>query len=177
MSRRVDFSLGMKDISAADMPGDVYEDRGQSRAQVEEIQRLQSPERSSERRSADMRSNLSRASQDEIGRSSSVFRERYPGLQRVGTDSTMARNRFFGRHRGVEEEDLMESGMADIPEERNRGQRLDPRSGVISPRAWRQTSKESGESVEQAGGGAVALGRGVAVLKRAATDDLEMRRM
>lgn len=187
MSRRVDFSLGMKDISAADMPGDVYDDRSTSRSRVEEIQRLRmSPNRSSERRSAELGSNASRRSQDDIGRSSSVFREygpRHPGLTRIGTDSSASRNRrdhrnrFFGRDRGVVEDDLMESGMADIPEESFRGgRRLDPRSGMVSPRAWRPTSGESEDLGGPASGGAVALGSGVAVPKRAATEDFGVKR-
>ena len=185
MSRRVDFSLGMRDVSAADMPGDVYEDRSRSPSQVvEELQRMQSPEGSQERWPRRSGSAARRSADDAVGRSSSVFRERAPpGLARVATDASGAaraashRNRFFARRRptGGDDDDLMESGMADIPEEAQRN-RLDPRSGVVSPSAWRQTSAESAVSGAR-GGGAVGVGSGVAVPRRAATDDMEMRRM
>ena len=186
MGRRVDFSLGMRDISAADMPGDVYEDRSRSPSRVvEELQRISSPDGASVRSQGSVSrarrsASTARPSHDDVGRSSSVFRDHaahhHLPLARVGTDSSLARatvhrNRFFGRQRaGFDDDDLMESGMADIPEEAQRS-RLDPRSGVVSPRAWKQTSAESAES-GRAGSGALGLGSGVAVPRRAATDDL-----
>jgi len=177
MSRRLDFSLGMKDISAADMPGDVYRDRSRPRLPSSLVT---SPELSQDRRSQDLRS----PSQDpSVGRSSSVFRRQ--GFTRVGTDSSMARtrkdhrNRFFGRYpRALEEEELIEAGMVDIPEdgsEPSTMKRLDPRSGVVSPAAWKQMTNESEmetmslESDDGFGGWKRP--------SKVATEDLEMRRL
>jgi small-conductance mechanosensitive channel len=177
MSRRLDFSLGMKDISAADMPGDVYRDRSRPRLPPSLVT---SPERSQDRRSQDLRS----PSQDPIvGRSSSVFNRH--ALTRVKTDSSMAgsrkdhRNRFFGRHpRALEEEELIEAGTVKIPEDGsdpNTMRRLDPRSGVVSPAAWKQRTNESEmetvslESGDGFGGGPER--------SRVATEELEMKRL
>ena len=70
----------------------------------------------------------------------------------------MHRNRFFGRSRpnntGNDEIGLMETGMADIPENPSTsgsgqqsssrgGPPLDPRTGMVSPAAWRTFSGES----------------------------------
>ncbi|KAF2187034.1 mechanosensitive ion channel-like protein family [Zopfia rhizophila CBS 207.26] len=142
MGRRVDFSLGMKDISSGDMTGDVYEDReSQSRARAA-VDRVTSPSRHSQDRS--------RASH-ESGRSTSVAdrpSRQFGRLQRVNTDSTQARersnhrNRFFGRsHRSQPDE---ESAMPDIAEDGHDSSkdRLDPRSGLVSPAAMRMNSAE-----------------------------------
>jgi small-conductance mechanosensitive channel len=175
MSRRLDFSLGMKDISAADMPGDVYKDRSRPRLPPSLVI---SPERSQAHRSQ----NLHSPSQDPgLGRSSSVFRRH--DLTRVGTDSSMARNRkdhrnrFFGRHpRALEEEELMEAGMVDIPEDGsqpNTMRRLDPRSGVMSPVAWKQMTNDSEmETVSLKSGDGFGDGRRPSTV---VTEDLEMR--
>lgn len=178
MSRRVDFSLGMKDISAADMPGDVYEDRSRSRSGLPQTL-VTSPERWQDRRSQDLRSPTQNSS---LGRSSSVFH--HQPLTRVGTDSSLARNRrdhrnrFFGRHpRALEEDDLMEAGMADIPEDDGpvpgMARRLDARSGVVSSAAWgRMTDESEMETVSMESGGEFGGGQGPRMV---ATEDLEMK--
>jgi small-conductance mechanosensitive channel len=133
MGRRVDFSLGMKGFTSGDMPGDVYEDRDAERNRA--IINVISPSR---QHTSQERASMERRSLD-TGRSTSVASGGPGHLQRVGTDSSLARdrsnhrNRFFGRNRaGLEEEDIMESGMATVPEV----PRLDPRSGRDSPAAW-----------------------------------------
>jgi small-conductance mechanosensitive channel len=169
MGRRVDFSLGMKDFSSSDMTGDVYDDRERSEERSRAISNLPVPSSSHERSSQDRGSSDRRSF--EGGRSTSVSSSVGPGrLQRIGTDSSMAknranhRNRFFGRNRGNDDEDAaMEAGMAQIPEDG----RLDPRSGRVSPSAWRLPSNDSAE----ASGG---IGH---VPRRSQTENLEMRRM
>jgi small-conductance mechanosensitive channel len=142
MGRRVDFSLGMKDISSGDMTGDVYEDRD-SRSRVPIT--ITSPSRQSQDRS--------RPSHD-IARSTSVADYARSGrLHRMNTDSTEARqrgshrNRFFGRNRSNENQPgLMESGMADIPESgyiSSSGDHLDPRSGLVSSAAVHSNINEN----------------------------------
>ncbi|KAF2705107.1 hypothetical protein K504DRAFT_506577 [Pleomassaria siparia CBS 279.74] len=124
MGRRVDFSLGMKDISQGDMPGDVFDDRDSESRSRAQINRVTSPSRHSQDQ---------RSSQD-TARSTSVR------LQRVNTDSTQARersnhrNRFFGRGRSKMDEESV------ILEEAS--ERLDPRSGRVSPRAMRTSDED-----------------------------------
>ncbi|KAF2836327.1 hypothetical protein M501DRAFT_997085 [Patellaria atrata CBS 101060] len=140
MGRRVDFSLGMKDVSSGNYTGDVFEDDSRSRV------RIPAEYRSPKRRSQDQ----SRVSGEVVGRSSSISSSAMPRLNRIGTDTSAARNRtnhrnrFFGRNRGQDDEAvLMESGMADIPENRTPGgHRIDPRSGMISPAAVRIDNQE-----------------------------------
>jgi small-conductance mechanosensitive channel len=142
MGRRVDFSLGMKDISHSDMPGDVFEERETLARDKATMVRVTSPSRHSQDRS--------RASQE--GRSTSISERprQFGRLQRVNTDSSQARdrsnhkNRFFGRSRNQDEE----SAMADIPESSydspaTGSRKLDPRSGLISPRAMRSSAEEA----------------------------------
>jgi small-conductance mechanosensitive channel len=145
MGRRVDFSLGMKGNTSGDMPGDVYEDRDAERNRA--IISIMSPsrDRGSQERGSQDRASTERRSFDQ-GRSTSVSSGPGQGhLQRIGTDSSMARersnhrNRFFGRRgTGLEEEDIMESGMATVPEV----PRIDPRSGHVSPAAWRPSAED-----------------------------------
>jgi small-conductance mechanosensitive channel len=128
MGRRIDFSLGMQAVSSSDLTGDVFEDRRSPRLPPT----VTSPTRSDHSTS--------------IGRSTS-FSRGLGGAQltRVGTDSTLARqrsnhrNRFFGRRGDMahDDSDIMEAGMADIPE----NSYLDPRSGLVSAAAWRTSSE------------------------------------
>jgi small-conductance mechanosensitive channel len=135
MGRRLDFSLGMKDLASSNLTGDVYEDRQRLKLPPT----LQSPSRSERRSSSDEGRSPSAYN---VRRSTSSSRQ--TNLQRVGTDSSLARarsnhhNRFFGRGRGVSEVDALEKGMADIPEHA----KLDPRSGRLSPAAWKTSTEE-----------------------------------
>lgn len=144
MGRRVDFSLGMKDISSGNMPGDVFEDRESQSRTREAIIRVTSPSRHSQDRS--------RTSHD-TARSTSIAdrtSRQFGSLQRVNTDSSQARervshrNRFFGRGFRSHQHDE-EVAMADIPETTNNSskERLDPRSGLVSPTAVRMSTEEN----------------------------------
>ncbi|KAG9591103.1 hypothetical protein KCV04_g7661, partial [Aureobasidium melanogenum] len=86
----------------------------------------------------------------DTGRSTS--REIGPGrLARRSTDTSTTsrphhRNRFFGRARGntIDEQAMMEKGMADIPEDSpGVTGTIDPRSGLVSGAAWRTRTNES----------------------------------
>lgn len=176
MGRRVDFSLGMKDISSGDMTGDVYEDRGsQSRSRVPI--KVTSPSRHSQDRS--------RASRETARSTSVADYAQQPGrLNRINTDGSAARqrsnhrNRFFGRglRSNENEAELMESGMADIPEAES-GDRLDPRSGLISPAAMRMSE----ENLPPHASGALLqeerAPEGFRLPARSQTDGFEMRRL
>jgi small-conductance mechanosensitive channel len=135
MSRRIDFSLGMQAVAPSDLTGDVFEDRRSPR--LPPSTSVTSPARSSD--------NTNNSS---MGRSSSFSRQpsNFTRLTRVGTDSSAAekrvnhKNRFFSRRGNKEQQDdleTMEAGMADIPE----NGKLDPRSGWVSPAAWRTSAE------------------------------------
>ncbi|PVH99170.1 mechanosensitive ion channel-like protein family [Periconia macrospinosa] len=142
MGRRVDFSLGMRDIGLGDIPGDVFEDRESRDRNKATMNRVASPSGSADRSGGSL----------DVGRSSSVADRSFRGIHRVNTDGSSARersnhrNRFFGRSRRQDEESIM----ADIPEAANDSSespnqraKLDPRSGLISPRAMRMSQDES----------------------------------
>lgn len=168
MSKRVDFSLGMKDVSSADIMGDLDSNRSQTR--VPNIQ-TGSSSRSQETRAriieedeADRREDEAtiRRAESRTGNSRSPF-----GLgRRTSTDSQskmrrgnslIHRNRFFSRGKrtdeGDEEKNLMEQGMADIPEVAGPPDRMDPRTGIVSPQAVRaSTESASSNAVMPAAG-------------------------
>lgn len=139
MSKRVDFSLGMKDVSSGDMMGDLYEsvsptrvtgfhkNTGSSRDDPRTIlEEEEDRENDLGRTTSQSRFSLNRTSTSSQGKSR-------------GNHSVIHRNRFFPKrnkkeHPGSEYEDLMEQGMVDIPEA---SERIDPRSGVVSPQAVR----------------------------------------
>lgn len=160
MSKRVDFSLGMKDFSSADIMGDLDDNRSHTR--VPDL-RIDSNSRSRETRARIIEEDEANRGEDEatIRRAESrTGNNRSPfGLgRRTSTDSQskmrrgnslIHRNRFFSRGKrtdeGDEERDLMEQGMADIPEAAGPSDRMDPRTGIVSPQAVRP-SIESGIS-------------------------------
>lgn len=145
MSKRVDFSLGMKDVSSGDMMGDLYESI--SPARVADFGRSASPssrnaprtvleendhydENDLGRTTYQSRSNLNRTSTESLGKIR-------------GSHSVIHPNLFFSKrnkkdHTGSVYEDLMEQGMAEIPEA---SERIDPRSGVVSPQSVRINRK------------------------------------
>lgn len=172
MGRRVDFSLGMKGM-IDDPSGDVLDDRDTAARQRATIVRVTSPSQHSQERA--------RSSQD-TGHST--------GIQRVGTNSSLGarernhRNRFFSRSRNGDEE----IGMANIPEgdyDNSPGgkEKLDPRSGLVSPRAVRMSTDES--HVPTSSGAlhpqslnpvnSITSERSFASPARAQTDNIEMR--
>lgn len=173
MSKRVDFSLGMKSYAAmGDLSGDVYEDRNSDRPRMEIIEASRERERErSEARASQERLERARGVSQESARTSARDQQQFAsGLARRSTTdvslrarSSLHRNRFFGRpsQSGAAEVDEMERGiaMAGIPEEAARRwspaaanananatanhDHLDPRSGTLSAAAWRTTSAAS----------------------------------
>ena len=159
MSKRMDFSLGMRDISASNTMGDVYDDR-QPRPRLPSDARSPNRLEDARRALAEQEADDEQIARLERGNSrSSQFR----GLNRVRTEqsnprspaprastesetrlrskaSTVHRNRFFSRHgkkeSHPESEDLMEQGMAEIPEQ----DRLDSRSGLLEKRSVRSNA-------------------------------------
>ena len=143
MSKRVDFSLGMKGVSSGDMMGDVYDNNPQARM-PSSVHRSQSRLRNDSRDQQELRDSTSATratSRDDHGRL------RF-GLGRSSTESQsrlrsgpsgVHRNRFFGRRAGHSmdgaEDDLMEQGMADIPEAGPLSEPADPRTGMITSQA------------------------------------------
>ena len=162
MGKRVDFSLGMSGMMD-DPSGDVLDDRDIAARQRATVVRVTSPSRSSDRA----------RSSHETAHST--------GIQRVGTNSSLGarqsthRNRFFSRSRNGDEE------MADIPEGDNTppNEKLDPRSGLVSPRAVRISTDESRAPTSSGALNpvtSITSERSFAVPKRSKTDGIEMRR-
>ncbi|KAF2729661.1 hypothetical protein EJ04DRAFT_446792 [Polyplosphaeria fusca] len=171
MGRRVDFSLGMRDINAADMGGDVFDDRD-SQARTRAMIRVNSPSRHSQERS--------RASHD-TGRSTSISQRlhRAPTESMQSRERSIHRNRFFGRgHRGQADEEAGMTNMADIPESgfNSSKEKLDPRSGIVSPEAMRADYDDRATS-SGALPGTADTDRTFLPPNRAQTDTFEMRRL
>ncbi|KAF9736344.1 hypothetical protein PMIN06_011984 [Paraphaeosphaeria minitans] len=174
MGRRVDFSLGMKDVNFAEIPGDVFEDREIATQQRATIVRVTSPSRSS----------TERRSSNDMARSTSIASRpshQTSRLQRVNTDSSQPRersihrNRFFGRNRSRGQDE--EAAMADIPESDSSDskEKLDPRSGLVSPRAVRTSAEDGRRPVESSGALEPIDQRSHAPI-HPQPEDLEMRR-
>ncbi|KAF2196571.1 hypothetical protein GQ43DRAFT_251041 [Delitschia confertaspora ATCC 74209] len=145
MNRRVDFTLGMKDIAAGDLVGDIYEDRDSQARQRAQIDRFNSPP--TVLQDGPRHSHESAQSTSVADRPSRQFSR----LHRVNTGKTDStggrashRNRFFGRGHGVQQEDLMESGMAAVPEGENDRPKepIDPRTGLVSPVAVQMSAED-----------------------------------
>jgi hypothetical protein len=169
MGKRVDFSLGMSGMMD-DPSGDVLDDRDMAARQRATVVRVTSPSRSQDR---------ARSSQDTSHTAHST------GIQRVGTNSSLGarerthRNRFFSRGRHGDEE----TGMANIPEgdydsTPDGKEKLDPRTGLISPRAVR--SSEDSRVPTSSGAlnpvTSITSERSFHAPARSKTDNIEMRR-
>ena len=159
MSKRVDFSLGMKDISSADIMADLGEERSPARISEfragSDFQSREARQRKLEEAEAERREDEAtiRRAESRSGTSRSSF-----GMRRTSTDrsnvkrghSLVHRNRLFSRNRkkadGEEKEDLMEQGMADIPEAAGPHDRMDPGTGIVSPKAVRSNSEAGYEN-------------------------------
>lgn len=156
MSKRVDFSLGMKDVSSANIMGDLDDHRQtearfgsslRSRNAVARIAEDEDEDREAGAlKRADSRSSGSRFGMRRSGTGDSTTKR---------SNSFMHRNRFFSkskkRDNGSEEEDLMEQGMADMTETEPSG-RIGARSGMVSEHPVKP-SVESGFSVRRPGTG------------------------
>ncbi|KAF2498545.1 mechanosensitive ion channel-like protein family [Lophium mytilinum] len=190
MGRRVDFSLGMKDISSGDMAGDLFEDRDSRDQSRLAALRLNSP---SPRVSQETRSRSSRDTERTTSHTTAIDDFALKGrLNRINTDSSAARdrsnhrNRFFGRGRKSEDEArMMETGMAEIPEDGRQTassdrHRLDPRTGLVSPVAIRLQSDENHSQYHASGGlppSSHSRDLDLHMPPRSQTDTFEMRRL
>jgi hypothetical protein len=157
----------MSSLGVDDPSGDVLDDRDTAARQRATVVRVTSPSRS--------RSHSQPRSSHDTGHSTSI--------QRVGTNSSLrARernhiNRFFSRNRGGDEE----TGMANIPEgeydsSSNSKEKLDPRSGLVSPQAVRMSSDDAHSQPPQSSGALSGSDRTFAPPPRSQTDNIEMRR-
>ena len=190
MNKRVDFSLGMKDVSSGDILGDIYEAREKPRVPIFS-KVATSRSRATENRIAEEEDTRDVARLNRTISNASNHSSRF-GLHRASTESqsrlthshtSTHRNRFFGSKQikhdlhGADE-DLMEQGMADIPESGPGSGRLDPRSGTVSPRAVKTDSQTSvvdvGSPVAGLPSWEVGSGRN---LTRSQTEDFEMRKL
>lgn len=211
MNKRVDFSLGARAAASMDNSDDVFEARERSRIPIEITEASRERQRSEELRRSIERAASQSHDRHGLGRTTSRDDQFAPapgGLNRRSTDSgsrwrtSTHRNRFFGRpgRPGTGEEHLMESGMADIPENpttqpstagtgATANERLDPRSGLVSPAAWRMRTDESnvhpGPAPPQVGSGALSEAQEMSLAPeghrqlgtgRSQTEDFEMRR-
>lgn len=189
MSRRFDFNR-----DATDVMGEVYDNRSPARlpekmrrpsaSQSREPPRIDEEREEDERRIANLERGTSRAS-------------RFRGIHRASTEtqsklrsgSSIHRNRFFSR-RGKKDsldgadQDLMEQGMAEIPESGEPRVRIDPRSGTMGSQAMRMDTNTSysgshhdwqtGQPVTGAG---ALEDRGFEAPPRARTEAYEMSKM
>ena len=193
MAKRVDFSLGMKDVSSGDLIGDIYDNKGPNHSV--------NLRRRSLSRSMDTRDRIVEEDEENLqthadGHSASQSQgpnSRY-GLHRSSTESgsrvrrslsAIHRNRFFPRHarrasKG-EYEDLMEQGIADVPESVGASGIIDPRSGTVSPLAVRMTTEsELAHQVNPDAGAVPQVGPSKFQARapvRSRTEDFEMRDM
>jgi len=177
MAKRVDFSLGMRDVNSM---ADPYEDRSPSQTQfrniIRESNRIDEERRSSEQgressevirasgRSASRRDRSGSASHHHIGsgfmrRSTEPFNPHRNSVSSVGTH----RNRFMGWTRGNHSMDQareVEEGTHHAP--------IDPRTGLVSSEAMRVDSITSSIPEEH----------GVPLTTAAShSEDWEMRRL
>jgi small-conductance mechanosensitive channel len=169
MGKRVDFSLGMKDMSAGDMPGDVFDDRESAVRRRKTVIRVTSPSGTS----------VERKRSNDTGRSSALHT-----VTRSDSNSTTTRlshrNRFFNRgHHAAADEETGIAGMADIPEVESSNisrVHLDPRSGVVNPAAINMSADDT--FVPAASGAIPVESRPLFHgPRRSQTDDIEMRRL
>ena len=153
MAKRVDFSLGMKDVSSSgDMMGDLYDNVSPHRIPGG---RRDSASRTRDRIVEEDEEQLQR---EHEGRSTSRTSEGHSPFKLYRSSTTesgnrmrrslsaMHRNRFFPRRgrrnsRG-EYEDLMEQGMADIPESAGSSGNTHPMSGQVGNQAVRMTTED-----------------------------------
>nr|POF26075.1 putative mscs family protein [Quercus suber] len=205
MNKRVDFSLGASSLVSGDFAGDVYADRERVQIPIEITEASRDRRAAASRRSQDDAYRPSQETARSTSRDTGVLgmgnlaRRNTEGEGRWGTgrsSGSVHRNRFFGRGRADHDESgLMENGMmADIPEVPSTThnsasntplgqQRLDPRTGMISPAAWRTRTDESNVHPSVVGSGALAQDDHAAAAPaghrfpgRSQTEDFEMRR-
>jgi small-conductance mechanosensitive channel len=151
MARRVDFSLGMQDVSSGDLMSDLYEDRSRSRIL---------PGVRADRIDEEDEAGAARAT----GRanSSEGTRQMHDGLARRSTSmssNVTHRNRFFDRLGRVGSRHIGPNHTAAEPDLMEQG-RMDPRSGTSQNQAVQDDTR-----IRNTG------------IARSQTEDFEMRRM
>ena len=145
MAKRVDFSLGMKDVSSGEiMGGDLFDSTSQTSAPA--------PSQTSRSESRDKPTRI--VEEDETGLRRSISRRSTFGLHRSSTDSqsrlrptgsVLHPDRFFFRRgrkhsKDSENQELMEQGMADIPESAEQSKAIDTTTGLVGVQAVRAGS-------------------------------------
>ena len=154
MSKRVDFSLGMKNISSGDQLGDVFEEQSQDRykeiireANQHEEERKESirqAERSTSRSNHSGSFTSPHASGGVFRRSTDLMGSRHhrESVSSVGTHRNRFMDRFgrSGRSTELTRDSLAEEGRSDP---------LDPRTGQVSSEAYRLDSTTSNPPVSQ----------------------------
>jgi small-conductance mechanosensitive channel len=154
MARRVDFSLGMEDVSSGDlMSGDLYEDR--SRSRLPPSARHPGADRIDEEEEADYAKSTGRATSHD---GPHLIHDSLARRSTSASSNTTHRNRFFDRLGRVGTRPL-EANRSTEPDLMEQG-RLDPRSGTSQNQAIRDDTQDS-----HAG------------FARSQTEDFEMRRM
>ncbi|KAL9620998.1 MAG: hypothetical protein Q9160_004516 [Pyrenula sp. 1 TL-2023] len=141
MAKRVDFSLGMKDVSSGDLMSDVYDQRSQSRvpdvvraAEEREKRRISEADEKEADTEASRASGRSTSKDGGEAKLSGALRVRHSQDTdgRPSISSGTHRNRFLDRFgRGSRSRDGPPPGDDDLMEQG----RLDPRTGVISTSA------------------------------------------
>lgn len=174
MSRRVDFSLGMRDVSSSDIFSDVYEDRSRSRAL--DSNRPAFSTMAQNRGVASDRESVARTTSQDLDAAS---RHSIDSPNRLRPSHSAAhRNRFFSRKRGISktstDQELMEQGMADIPEAAEGSRHMDPRPGAVTVIAVRSNTGTSTPDIPSGRGSSSGIG---GLLRKSRTDDFEMRGM
>jgi small-conductance mechanosensitive channel len=185
MAKRVDFSLGMRDVSSGEQLSDVYENRdpSQYRNIIQETNRIDEERRLSESRERDSAARSS--SRDTGGHAMSGILRRSTtqsfggnraslgsGPHRASVSSTEThRNRFLSRfNRGGRSVDLPRDSLAEegqAPPIISSVYPIDPRSGRVSNQAVRSESNASA-------GGSVPFPALASVSSR--VQDVELRR-
>ena len=165
MAKRVDFSLGMRDISSGEQLSDVYEDRdpSQYREIIQETNRIDEQRRTSESREREsagrsssrdggnvMSGILRRSTTQSFGGNNTRASRGGPGRASVSSTETH-RNRFLnrfnrtGRSIDLPRDSLAEEGQA--PPIIASIHQIDPRSGQVSAQAIRNDSITSSGGV------------------------------
>lgn len=116
MSKRVDFSLGMKDVSSGDMMGDIFDESSKPRVPY-------NPQTIRERIEEEARAEAEENEKDEQDGKHRLKSSSRRSMSLRGSRSVIHKNRFFGRGRSKDDpnsdgadEDLMEQGLADTSE-------------------------------------------------------------
>lgn len=177
MAKRVDFSLGMRDVSSGDPMSDVYETRTKPR--IPESSKSPTRRRDQNRISEEMDDNsrLGHTTSRETETNSRYSSDSQNRLR--SSNSAIHRNRFFSRNRGVSrdgaDQDLMEQGMADIPEVGESSRHIDSRSGLVSPQAVLRASTNTSKPAD--GDDDIGSKSGGKLPRRSKTDGFEMKRL